>query len=70
MILIHLEFGYKTLTEELSWATMVLLPKRKGYHQGIGLVEVAWKVCVLVVNDRSKQSFELDDVIHRSERGG
>ena len=36
--------------EELTWSTMVLVPKGKGEFLGIGVVKVALKVCAAVVN--------------------
>ena len=43
-------FGGGTPLAELAWATMVLIPKGKWEYWGIGLVEVAWKLCAVVVN--------------------
>ena len=43
-------FGGGTPLAELAWATMVLIPKGKWDYWVIGLVEVAWKVCAVVVN--------------------
>ena len=48
--LIMLEVAEGDLPEELTWAIMVLLLKEKGDYQGIVRVEVAWKVCVVVMN--------------------
>ena len=38
--LVQVMFMYGTVPEEIAWATMVLLPKKNGEYQGIGLVEV------------------------------
>ena len=65
MRLVHLAFGDRTLLEEVAWATMAPLPKRKGYYRGIGLVKVTWNVCAAMVNFRLKQSVELHDSLHR-----
>ena len=48
---------------------MVLIPKGKEEYWGIGLVEVAWKVCTAVVNCWLKQGVVLHDSLHGS-RGG
>ena len=40
--------------EEVVWATMVFLPKGKGRYWGVGLLEVVWKVCGMVVNFQLK----------------
>ena len=42
--LVQMMFREGTVTEEIVWATMVLLPKGKGGYRGIGLVEVFWKL--------------------------
>ena len=42
--------------EEVTWETMVFLPKGEGGYWGIGLVEVLWKVCATVTNCRLKRS--------------
>ena len=52
--LVQQTFGYRVPPEELAWNTMVFIPKGNGEYQGIGLVEVAYKVCVAVVNCRFK----------------
>ena len=50
---------------------MVLIPKSKGVFWGIGIVEVARKVCAAVVNCRLKQGDILHDALHRfRERRG
>ena len=38
--LMQVTFGDGDVPKEVSWATMFLLPKVKGGHRGIGLVEV------------------------------
>ena len=48
--LVQVIFGYENIPEEVSWATMVILPKGKGGYRGIGMVEVLWKVFSVVVN--------------------
>ena len=43
--LVKVMFRDGTIPEEISWKTMVLLPKGKGEYRGIGIVEVLWNVC-------------------------
>ena len=43
---------------------MVLFLKVKGECWGIGMVEVAWKVCAAVLNLILKRGVELHDSIH------
>ena len=53
--LVQVMFRDGTMTEEIAWTTMVLLQKWKGEYRGIGIVEVLWKVCSVVVNCRLKR---------------
>ena len=53
-----------TVTVEIAWAKMVLIPKCKGDYRGIGLVEVLCKVCPVVVNCRLKNSDMIHDALH------
>ena len=48
---------------------MVLLLKGKGEYRGIGLVEVLWKVCPVVVNFRLKRSVVLHGALHGFREG-
>ena len=47
---------------------MVLLPKGKEEYQGIGLAEVAWKVCTVVLDLRLKRGVKIHDSLHRFQR--
>ena len=69
MRLVHRTFGDRTPPEELAWATIVLILKGKGEFWGIGLVEVAWKVCATVVNYRLRLGVVLHETLH-GFRGG
>ena len=62
-------FGGGTPPEDLTWATMVLIPKGKGEFWGIGIVEVAWKVCSAVANFRLKRGFVSHDALYRFRVG-
>ena len=50
---------------------MILILKGKAKYWVIGLVEVTWKVCAVVVTCCLKRSVELHDALHgfREERG-
>ena len=67
--LAQLEFGDGTVTEEIAWEMMVILPKGKGEYQEIELVEVLWKVCSVVVHFHSKRSVVLHDEILEFRKG-
>ena len=43
-------FKYGMVQDEVACETMVFFSKGKGQYQGIGLVEVVWKVCAHLVN--------------------
>ena len=62
--LAHQTFGEWNPPEDLTWATMDLIPEGKGEFWCIGLIEVAWKVCAEVVNCRLKRSVVLHDALH------
>ena len=51
--------------------TTVIIPKRGGEYRRIGLVEVLWKVWVLITNNRLRTSITLHDALHgfRQARG-
>ena len=55
--------------EEVAWDTMVFLPKGRGGYQGIGLVDVLWKVCVMVVNFRINSTVTLHDALRGLSSG-
>ena len=58
-------FRYWTVPVEIVWDKMVLFLKGKGGYRGIGLVEVLWKVCAVVVNCRLEISVVLQDALCR-----
>ena len=67
--LVNWTFGDGTLPEELAWATMVIIPKGMGGCWGIGIVEVAWKVCATVVNCRLVRGLVLHEALHGFRSG-
>ena len=46
-----------------------LLPKGKGGYRGIMIVEVLWKVCLVVVNFSLKRSGVLHDALNGFREG-
>ena len=67
--LVQVTFGDRNVPEELAWATIILIMKGKGEYQGIGLVEVLWKVRSVVVNCHLKNSVMLHDTLHGFREG-
>ena len=63
--IIQLAFSEVTFLEDLTWATLILLLKGKGGYRGIRLVEVMWKVFVVVVNIWLKRDVDLHETFHR-----
>ena len=50
--LVQEAFHSGTIPQEPSWATVVILPKLGGGKQGIGLVEVLWKLISVIIGQR------------------
>jgi hypothetical protein len=50
---------------------LVLIPKESGGMRGIGLLEVVWKVCSSIINDRLQNGIEFHEALHgiRKQRG-
>ena len=69
--MIQTAFRDGKLAEEATWQAVVLIPKGKGDYRGIGLVEVMWKVVVVILNRRLTSSITSHDVLHgfRAGRG-
>ena len=59
------------IPSELKWSVLALLPKPDRSHRGIGLQEVAWKLCSAIIDNRLKAAIRLDQILHgfTSERG-
>ena len=53
------------------WQAVVLIPKGKKDYQGIGLVEVMWKVVATILNRHLTASITFHDFLHgfRAGRG-
>ena len=49
---------------EDTWTTMVITPKGVGDYRMIGLVEVIWKVCVSIMNNRLRVAIALHKSLH------
>ena len=64
VIVTQVAFREGYIPEALMWTTMVLIPKGGGDYRGIGLVEIIWKVCTLIVNSRLQSSIVLHDALH------
>ena len=69
--LVRVMFRDGTMAGEIVWTNMFLIQKGKGEYRGIGLVEVLWKVCAVVVNFQLKRSVVIHDALHgfRTGRG-
>ena len=55
--------------EEVKWAIIVFLTKGRGGYQGIGIVDVVWKICATVVNFWIKWSVTIHDRLHGFRAG-
>ena len=69
--LLQTAFWDGDLAEEATWQAVVLILKGKLYYRGIGLVEMMWKVMVVILNRRFTSSITFQDVLHgfRAGRG-
>ena len=69
MSITHVAFRGGYLPEALTWMTIVLIPKGVGGYIGIGLVEVIWKVCTLIIKDVLRNTIILHDALHGFRQG-
>ena len=53
----------------MPWTTMVLIPNGGVGCRGIGLVEIIWNVCMLIVNSWLRISIVLHDALHGFQKG-
>ena len=69
--LVQTAFRERDMAEESTRQAVVLIPKGKGDYRGIGLVEVMWKLVVVILNRRFTSSITFHDVFHvfRAGRG-
>ena len=67
--LVQTAFREGDLAEEANWQAVVLIPKGKNYYQGIGLVEVMWKVVVAIINRRFTATITYQDFLHGFRAG-
>ena len=71
MDLVQSAFREGKLAEEATWQAVVLIPKGKKDYQGIGLVEVMWKVVAEILNRQLTAFITFPDFLHgfRAGRG-
>ena len=69
MDLVQTAFRDGDLAEEATWQAVVLIPKGKKDYQGIGLVEVMWKVVAAILNRRFKASITYHNFLHGFRAG-
>ena len=67
--LVQTAFRDRDLAEEANWRAVVLIPKGKKDYQGIGLVEVMWKVVAAILNHRFTASITYHDALHGFRAG-
>ena len=64
MDLFQLAFREGNLAEESTWQAVVLNPKGKKDYQGIGLMEVMWKVVAEILNRRLMAFITFHEFLH------
>ena len=57
------------MAEEATWKTVVLIPKGKREFRFIGLVEVTWKVVVVILHLRLTVGIKFHDELHGFREG-
>ena len=57
------------MAEDSTCQEVVLIPKGGEYYRGIGLVEVLWKVVVVILNSRFITSIAFHNVLHGFRAG-
>ena len=62
--LIQLCFRERKVPTQMSWSTVVLLPKGNGDYRGIGLLEISWKVIESIINWRIASKVTFHDALH------
>ena len=62
--LVQTEFQDGFLAEEATWQAVLLIMKGVGYYRRIGLVEVLWKVVVVILNCRFTASITYHNSLH------
>ena len=69
--LIQTCFRERRVPTQMSWSTVVLLPKGNGNYRGIGLLEISWKVIESIINWRIASKVEFHNALHgfRARRG-
>ena len=69
--LVHSCFQERQVPTQMSWSTVVLLPKGNGDYWGIGLLEIGWKIIESIINRRIASKVIFHDALHgfRAKRG-
>ena len=49
---------------ELTYTTMILLPKWKGAYRGIDFVEVIWNMITTIINNHFRTVISIHDSLH------
>ena len=62
--LIQTCFRKQQVPTQISWSTVVLLPKGNGDYRGIGLLEISWKVIESIINQRITSKVKFHDALH------
>jgi len=66
--LIHTIWSEGKIPQQMSWMTIMLLPRGRVNYRGIGLFEPFWKV-IEVLMDQRLQVIEIHDCLHGFLKG-
>ena len=64
-----MDFRDCVLAEEAKWQAVFLIPKGGGEYRGSGLMEVVWKVVIVILNLRFTASINYHDYFHGFRAG-
>ena len=62
--LVQEAFGEGRLAEEATWKAVVLITKGGGDYDGIGLLEMVWKVVAVIINCWFTAYINIHNVLH------
>ena len=59
------------IPQQMTWETMVIIPKGNKKFRGIGILDTVWKLCSNIINRRRIEEIKYHDSLHgfRGKRG-
>ena len=60
---VHMAFWYGLIVDEATWQVVLLILEGGSEFLGVGLVEVLWKMLVVILNRRLRAAITLHKVL-------